>query len=138
MAIERLCADALVDAERRIEVRLAERVPLLGCCLGTRVSCSSLWLRWAGPPDSAEKHSFEDHQPPALAVVSSGRGPMGRSARHRVVAGCREPWAQAAVSAPHLDCHRVEDVPYSARRKHVLPSFRGPRSGAGFRVLEGL
>ena len=64
--------------------------------------------------------------------------PMGPGARRRVMAGYREPWAQASGVGPHLDCRRVGDILYSTRRKHVLPSFRGPRSGAGFRVLEGL
>ena len=74
---------------------------------------------------------FREHQPPALAAVSSGRAPRSRGARRRVVAGCREPWARRRRSRPPILTVAGSGM-YPTRRgaKHVFALITEARAPA--------
>ena len=118
------------EARRRLVTAATRRSP---AAVSVRASPARHRPRRAGRRTARGGTSVRESPASGSGGGVERSGPKGRGARRRVVA------APAAESTPILlDCRRVEDIPYSARRKHVLPSFRGPRSGAGFRVLEGL
>ena len=74
MTIERLCADALVDAERRIEARIAERV-------AARPSARRICESQLGDETTAVREALRAFAELGTALIGARERPARRSTR---------------------------------------------------------